>query len=123
MRVKRSTVARNTALKIEKIIAIIAQSFDLRKVFVAKITDDLWCFNFYCQIDFSILDYQYLIYEIDLCDCRPESIADVICYEIREMIQRQRPIGDVNCKFNARSSELRCTVNPSGPCENCRFYE
>ncbi len=32
-------------------------------------------------------------------------------------------IGDVSCEFNARSGYVRCAVNPSGPCEGCRFYE
>lgn len=32
-------------------------------------------------------------------------------------------IGDISCKFNARSSYLRCAVNPQGPCANCRYYE
>jgi Family of unknown function (DUF6464) len=32
-------------------------------------------------------------------------------------------IGDISCKFNARSGYMRCAVNPSGPCEGCRYYE
>ncbi|MEB3280598.1 MAG: DUF6464 family protein [Lyngbya sp.] len=32
-------------------------------------------------------------------------------------------IGDLSCQFNARSSYIRCAVNPSGPCEGCRFYQ
>ncbi|MBD2343305.1 DUF6464 family protein [Anabaena subtropica] len=32
-------------------------------------------------------------------------------------------IGDISCKFNARSGYLRCAVNPSGPCQGCRYYE
>jgi hypothetical protein len=32
-------------------------------------------------------------------------------------------IGDTSCAFNARSPHLRCAVNPSGPCTDCRFYE
>ncbi|KJH72382.1 DUF6464 family protein [Aliterella atlantica] len=32
-------------------------------------------------------------------------------------------IGDISCKFNARSGYLRCAVNPQGPCANCRYYE
>ncbi len=32
-------------------------------------------------------------------------------------------IGDISCRFNARSGYLRCAVNPSGPCEGCRYYE
>lgn len=32
-------------------------------------------------------------------------------------------LGDANCRFNARSELVRCAVNPSGPCDSCRFYE
>jgi len=32
-------------------------------------------------------------------------------------------VGDVSCRFNARSGYLRCAVNPNGPCEGCRYYE
>ena len=32
-------------------------------------------------------------------------------------------IGDVSCRFNARSGYLRCAVNPAGPCQGCRYYE
>lgn len=32
-------------------------------------------------------------------------------------------IGDISCKFNARSGYVRCAVNPSGLCQNCRHYE
>ena len=32
-------------------------------------------------------------------------------------------VGDVSCRFNARSGYLRCAVNPNGPCEGCRQYE
>ena len=32
-------------------------------------------------------------------------------------------VGDISCKFNARSAYIRCAVNPSGPCQSCRYYE
>jgi len=32
-------------------------------------------------------------------------------------------IGDISCKFNARSGYLRCAINPNGPCQGCRYYE
>ncbi|WP_269635062.1 DUF6464 family protein [Mastigocladopsis repens] len=32
-------------------------------------------------------------------------------------------VGDISCRFNARCGYLRCAVNPSGPCEGCRYYE
>lgn len=31
--------------------------------------------------------------------------------------------GDLTCRFNARSSYVRCAVNPSGPCQICSHYE
>ena len=32
-------------------------------------------------------------------------------------------IGDFTCRFNARSPQIRCAVNPTGPCHDCPFYE
>jgi Family of unknown function (DUF6464) len=32
-------------------------------------------------------------------------------------------VGDISCQFNARSGYIRCAVNPSGPCQDCRYYE
>ncbi|PSF38416.1 hypothetical protein C7H19_05370 [Aphanothece hegewaldii CCALA 016] len=32
-------------------------------------------------------------------------------------------IGEINCRYNARSPHLRCAINPSGPCEGCLHYE
>ncbi|OWY64746.1 hypothetical protein B7486_45575 [cyanobacterium TDX16] len=32
-------------------------------------------------------------------------------------------VGDISCRYNARSSYIRCAVNPEGPCEGCRYYE
>lgn len=32
-------------------------------------------------------------------------------------------IGDISCRFNARSGYLRCAVNPQGPCQGCRQYD
>jgi hypothetical protein len=32
-------------------------------------------------------------------------------------------IGDITCQFNARSSYIRCAVNPSGPCDECLHYQ
>jgi len=32
-------------------------------------------------------------------------------------------IGDLTCKFNARSPNIRCAVNPHGPCKGCRDYQ
>jgi hypothetical protein len=32
-------------------------------------------------------------------------------------------VGDITCRFNARSCYMRCAVNPFGPCQNCPAYE
>jgi hypothetical protein len=32
-------------------------------------------------------------------------------------------VGDLTCRFNARSSYMRCAVNPSGPCQDCSHYQ
>jgi len=32
-------------------------------------------------------------------------------------------VGDFTCRFNARSSYIRCAVNPIGPCHECSHYE
>ncbi|MEM6423840.1 MAG: DUF6464 family protein [Cyanobacteria bacterium P01_C01_bin.73] len=31
-------------------------------------------------------------------------------------------IGDVGCRWNARSPYLRCAVNPCGPCDDCPHF-
>jgi len=40
-----------------------------------------------------------------------------------ELETRNYFIGELSCRFNARSPYLRCAINPSGPCENCLHYE
>lgn len=32
-------------------------------------------------------------------------------------------LGDLSCRFNAKSAHIRCAVNPSGPCQECPYYE
>ncbi|MGD1904156.1 MAG: DUF6464 family protein [Geitlerinemataceae cyanobacterium] len=32
------------------------------------------------------------------------------------------PLGHANCQWSARSTHLRCAVNPHGPCTGCRDY-
>jgi Family of unknown function (DUF6464) len=32
-------------------------------------------------------------------------------------------IGDFTCQFNARSNQIRCAINPFGPCEGCSHYQ
>ncbi|HEY9699337.1 MAG TPA: DUF6464 family protein [Trichocoleus sp.] len=32
-------------------------------------------------------------------------------------------IGDLTCRFNARSSYIRCAINPMGPCQGCSQYQ
>jgi hypothetical protein len=39
------------------------------------------------------------------------------------LFQDRWVIGDTTCRYNAHSELVRCAVNPSGPCDQCRFYE
>ncbi|NJN87738.1 MAG: hypothetical protein HC881_17340 [Leptolyngbyaceae cyanobacterium SL_7_1] len=32
-------------------------------------------------------------------------------------------IGDITCRYNARSELLRCAVNPKGACDRCIHYQ
>jgi hypothetical protein len=32
-------------------------------------------------------------------------------------------IGDFTCRFNARSNQIRCAINPFGPCQDCSHYQ
>ncbi|WP_347269363.1 MULTISPECIES: DUF6464 family protein [Cyanophyceae] len=32
-------------------------------------------------------------------------------------------IGDITCQFNAHSPYIRCAINPSGPCQDCYYYQ
>ena len=41
--------------------------------------------------------------------------------EEQSLIDGQWVIGDATCKYNARSSLIRCAVHPIGPCEGCKF--
>ncbi len=43
--------------------------------------------------------------------------------EEQSLIDGQWVIGDATCKYNARSTLIRCAIHPTGPCENCRFRE
>ena len=49
---------------------------------------------------------------------RPDLPADAVYVEGVGYV-----IGDLSCQYNARSSYIRCAVNPGGPCEGCRFYQ
>lgn len=55
----------------------------------------------------------------------PNFIRDTISLE-RTRIAAQEEIdylGDINCKFNARSPHLQCAVNPKGDCVNCQHFK
>jgi Family of unknown function (DUF6464) len=41
--------------------------------------------------------------------------------EEQSLIDGQWVIGDATCKYNARSSLIRCAVHPIGPCEGCKY--
>ncbi|MCM1982621.1 DUF6464 family protein [Lyngbya confervoides] len=59
-------------------------------------------------------------YELDrvlLSVQKIEAIAD------RSWIGGRWVIGDMSCRYNARSTLLRCAVNPDGPCDRCPSYQ
>jgi len=37
----------------------------------------------------------------------------------RTLLSGRWVIGDITCRFNARSEFFRCAVNPTGPCDGC----
>jgi Family of unknown function (DUF6464) len=41
--------------------------------------------------------------------------------EEQSLIDGQWVIGDATCKYNARSTLLRCAIQPIGPCEGCKY--
>ncbi len=42
--------------------------------------------------------------------------------EEQSLIDGQLVIGDATCKYNARSTLIRCAVHPVGPCEGCTHW-
>jgi Family of unknown function (DUF6464) len=50
-------------------------------------------------------------------------IAPVLTPQTQYMPDVGDLVGDISCKFNARSGYLRCAINPAGPCEGCRHYQ
>ena len=49
--------------------------------------------------------------------------ADILREELLHGNPLARFLGNTECAFNARSHQLRCAVNPSGPCEGCSHFE
>jgi hypothetical protein len=43
--------------------------------------------------------------------------------EEKSLVSGRWVLGDATCTYNARSEIVRCAVNPTGPCEGCRYYE
>ncbi|QZZ21788.1 hypothetical protein J5X98_04945 [Leptothermofonsia sichuanensis E412] len=41
----------------------------------------------------------------------------------RSIVDGRWVLGELSCRFNARSELIRCAVNPEGPCGGCRYYE
>lgn len=35
----------------------------------------------------------------------------------------RRIIGDPTCRYSARSEQVRCAVNPAGPCQGCHYFQ
>ena len=47
-------------------------------------------------------------------------VQSAIRPEEQSLVDGEWVIGDATCKYNARSTLLRCAVNPIGPCEGCK---
>jgi Family of unknown function (DUF6464) len=43
--------------------------------------------------------------------------------EEQSLIDGQWVVGDATCVYNARSTLIRCAIQPIGPCEGCKYYE
>lgn len=43
--------------------------------------------------------------------------------EEKSLLEGRWVIGNITCRYNARSELLRCAVNPCGPCDHCPHYE
>ncbi len=43
--------------------------------------------------------------------------------EEQSLIDGQWVIGDATCVYNARSTLIRCAIQPIGPCEGCKYWE
>jgi Family of unknown function (DUF6464) len=41
----------------------------------------------------------------------------------QSLIDGQWVVGDASCIYNARSTLIRCAIQPIGPCEGCKYYE
>lgn len=41
----------------------------------------------------------------------------------RTLLEGRWVVGDISCRYNARSEIFRCAVNPTGPCSDCRDYQ
>nr|WP_254626003.1 DUF6464 family protein [Nostoc sp. TCL240-02] len=46
-----------------------------------------------------------------------------LCDALNNACREPQFIGDVTCKWNARSPYIRCAINPSGECQGCKDYE
>jgi hypothetical protein len=43
--------------------------------------------------------------------------------EDKSLLNGRWVLGDITCRYNARSELVRCAVNPMGSCSQCSFYE
>ena len=66
---------------------------------------------------YQLKGHQYELSQVLLSVKLMESMGDRTWYEGGWVI------GDIRCEFNARSSVLRCAVNPNGPCDRCPSFQ
>ncbi|MGF1492582.1 MAG: DUF6464 family protein [Microcoleaceae cyanobacterium] len=41
----------------------------------------------------------------------------------RTLLEGRWVLGEISCRYNARSELVRCAINPDGPCHGCESYE
>ena len=46
----------------------------------------------------------------------------IVNLNVHSSIDKPKTIGDISCKYNARSPYLQCTINPQGNCQKCLHY-
>lgn len=55
---------------------------------------------------------------------RAEPVSQVVVSSFLDVPQERKLfVGEISCRYNARSPHLRCAINPSGPCKECLHYE
>lgn len=90
---------------------------EVRDLFAVLLSPDLWDADEDCA-EVSELEEGLDPWGMDEFQLGSSSYGMVVIYRGIPM-----SIGDPGCLYNARSPELRCAVNPDGPCQGCKDYQ